>query len=60
MKIKWEIDDGYVGKSRPHFCTIPDEEFEGCESERERNEIIDSWVQTEFENNISYYWVIDE
>jgi len=29
MKIRWEVEDGYVGRSRPHYITVPDEDLEG-------------------------------
>ena len=57
MKIKWQVEDGYVGKARPQYTTIPDEDFKGM-SEEEREQYIEDWVQNEFENNISYGWEI--
>ncbi len=59
MRIKWEIDDGYGGKSRPHFLTIDDADFEDMTPE-EINTEIDEAVQNEFETKISPYWKIVE
>jgi hypothetical protein len=55
MRIQWEVDDGYVGKSRPHFLTIPDDELDGL-SETDQNEIIEGYVQSDFENKVAFYW----
>jgi hypothetical protein len=55
MRIKWEVDDGYAGKSRPHFLEIDDEELEGLDDD-ERKEFIDEQVRYAFEDKINYYW----
>lgn len=56
MEITWEVEDWYCGKSRPHHTTIPDEEFEDCETEEEREQLIEDWIQEEFKQKIS--WII--
>jgi len=33
MRIQWEIEDGYVGKSRPHYVEVPDDELDGFDEE---------------------------
>jgi len=48
MRVQWEVQDGYAGKSRPQFTDIPDEELEGL-SEEERQLVIEDYVQSEFE-----------
>lgn len=55
MKIRWEVEDGYCGKSRPHYTEIPDEDLEGLEGE-ELEQFIWDWIQEEFDNEISFYW----
>jgi len=57
MRVTWEVEDGYVGKSRPHFFEIDDEELAECETEEERQQLIEDYVQTEFDNIISWYIV---
>ena len=57
MRIRWEVEDGYVGKDRPHYTDIPDSEIEDLEGEELEN-YIEEWVREEFEQNISYYWDI--
>lgn len=59
MRIRWEVEDGYCGKSRPHYIEIPDEELEGF-TEEEQNAIIEDWVREEFEQMISFYWEREE
>ena len=60
MKIRWEIGDGYVGKSRPQYTTIPDSEFEHADTKEEIHEIIQTWVDHDFHENITYDWDIDD
>ncbi len=50
MKITWEIEDGYVGKSRPQYTTVDDDELALCETEQEREQLIEEAVQYDFEN----------
>ena len=54
LKITWEVDDGYVGKSRPQFAIIPEDELEGYDDPEEREEFINEWVQDEFEMSIGW------
>lgn len=54
MRVRCEIDDGYVGKSRPHYTDIPDEELEGLTKD-EKQELIYEYVQDDFEQAVSWY-----
>lgn len=56
MKVKWEVEDGYVGKSCPHFTDVPDDELEECETEEEKGDLIDSYIKEDFEQKITYHW----
>jgi len=56
MRITWEVEDGYAGKSRPQYTEVPDVEIEACESEDEENELINEYIQRDFEMKISYSW----
>ena len=53
MKVIWEVSDGYVGKSRPQYANIADEDLEGL-SEQEKMDFIEEFIQQEFENNIGW------
>lgn len=55
MKIRWEVEDGYAGKSRPHYTEIPDEELEDM-TDQEQEDFIEQWVSEEFAKKISFYW----
>lgn len=57
MKVIWEISDGYCGNAE-HEIEIPDEEFEGCNTE-EIEEIINDTVRNEFEQTVSFEWRIE-
>lgn len=56
MKIRWQIDDGYTGGSRPQSFEISDDELLECESVEEAERLIEDETQTEFEQNTSWYW----
>ena len=55
MIVTWEVEDGYCGGSRPHKTKIDNEELEDCETEEERNQVIDEIIQNDFEQRISWY-----
>ena len=59
MKVIWEVEDGYVGKSRPQTTEIPDEDFEpykedGKIDEEVKQQIIEDYVQDDFNQIISW------
>lgn len=54
MKIRWEVEDGYVGKSRPQQTVIPDDEIAQCNTPEERERLIEDYVREDFQNKISY------
>ena len=53
MKITWEVEDGYCGKSRPQKTEIDDEALEGLNQEEIENYIYDR-VQEDFDQRISW------
>lgn len=53
MKITWEVEDGYVGGSRPQSVTIPKEELEGLEG-LAREHLIEAYIQDSFEQTVSW------
>lgn len=52
--ISWQVEDGYAGGSRPHSTKIPQDEWDDCETEEEKNELIEDYVQHDFEQTISW------
>ena len=54
MKITWEVEDGYIGKSRPQYTKIDDSELAHCQTEEEKEEFIEMCIQEDFEANISW------
>lgn len=54
MKVFWEVDDGYVGKSRPQVTIVPDDELTECVNDDEREQLIRDYVQEDFEMNITW------
>jgi len=55
VKITWQVDDGYGGPSRPQFTEVDDEELQECETEEERQQLIEDTVQVDFENKITWH-----
>ena len=63
MNITWEIEDGYVGKSRPQHTKVPDDEIRECERVSEATNLIYSYIDDDFYNNINWclsYEIEDE
>ena len=54
MIVYWEVEDGYVGKSRPQSTEISDEDLDACETEEERERLIEDCIQEDFEQNITW------
>jgi hypothetical protein len=59
ITIKWEVADGYVGKSRPQTTVFnTEDEFDNDEweelDEDSKREAIECAVQQDFENRISF------
>lgn len=55
MIVRWQVSDGYVSGDRPQTTNIPDEELEECETEEERKELINDYIQNDFEQRISWF-----
>jgi hypothetical protein len=55
MIIKWEIEDGYAGGSRPHTTEIPDNILAECDTEFDKEMLIEGYVQADFDHRISWH-----
>ena len=53
MKVTWEVEDGYVGKSRPQTTEIPDEDLEGLD-EAQKEKVIAEAIQEDFDSKITW------
>ena len=54
MIVNWEVEDGYCGKSRPQSTEISDDDLDACETEEEREFLIEDCIQEDFERNITW------
>ena len=54
MKITWEVEDGYCGKSRPQHTIIDDDELAYCETEEDREKLIEDTIHGDFIQNITW------
>ena len=56
IKVVWEIDDGYAGGARPHYTYIPFEDWDECETDEEKETLVQEYVEQDF-LNITWYVV---
>jgi len=54
MEISWEVEDGYVGGSRPQSFLIDDDEIQECETEQDALKLIEEYTQDDFESKITW------
>ncbi len=56
ITVKWEVADGYVGKSRPQRTIVDTDDAYEWEkmTDDEKREWIQDQVQQDFENRISF------
>lgn len=54
MKIKWEVSDNYIGKSRPQYLNIDEDKFEDCETFDEAMDLLFDAVKEDFFEKIDY------
>lgn len=54
MRITWEIEDGYVGRSAPHYTEVDDDELDECETDEEREELISETVHEDFLRTVTW------
>ena len=54
MEIKWQVNDGYTGKRRPHTTEIPDRYLDDCKTDQERQDTIDAYIKEDFYDRISW------
>ena len=54
MIVKWQTNDGYCCGTRPHEMHLREEDLLGCETEEERMSLIEDYVQTAFEDTITW------
>lgn len=55
MKIIWEVDDGYVGGSRPQTTEIDEWDIENCDDIDEAMQMIDDEIKADYNQKISWY-----
>jgi acetyl-CoA carboxylase carboxyltransferase component len=55
MIVTWEVDDGYVGPSRPQKTEIPKCDIKDCENVEEALQMIDDMIQEDYEQKINWY-----
>ena len=48
-EVRWEVDDGYSGKSRPQYTYIPNDEIDACETQDELNLLVDVYINHDFQ-----------
>lgn len=56
MKITYQLDDGYVGPSRPHYVEVDDYSLAECETPEEVENLIGEYVREHMEQRIIPHW----
>lgn len=56
MKVKWNVDTGYVNREPPREVDIPDEDLEDL-SPDEQERVIADYIEEDFRNTITWYRV---
>lgn len=54
MKVRWEINDGYMGGSRPHETEVDDDDLAECETEQEKENLIEEYVHEDFLRTVTW------
>ena len=55
IKVRWEVDDGYAGGSRPQMCAVELDDFQHCDDESAVRDQLSEIIQDEFTNRISWF-----
>lgn len=55
MRVTYEVEDGYVGGSRPIYCTIDDDEILECEDKESMIQFIEDCIQEHYEQHITWW-----
>ena len=56
IEVRWEVDDGYAGKTRPQHTRISIADIMDCSSDDEVRTLIDDAIKEDFEQKISAYY----
>ena len=54
MEIEWEVEDGYIGGSRPQSLTLISDDFENCKTVEDAMEVVNEAVQEDFRQTVTY------
>ena len=54
VEVTYEVEDGYVGGSAPHYVSIPREDWDETPAE-DRRALAEQMVREDFQQNISWY-----
>ena len=54
MIVNWKTNDGHCCGTRPHKIHLREEDLAECETEEERMSLIEDYVQTAFEDTITW------
>jgi len=52
--VRWQVDSGYVGNPRTHTTRIYRQDYDNCETDQEREQLIADSIQDDFLQKISW------
>ena len=55
IDIRWNVEDGYAGGSRPQYTRFNLWDFDGLETEHQVREYIEDVIFDDFRQRISFY-----
>ncbi len=55
IEITWQVSDGYAGGAAPQYTTIPRDDWDACETDAERQELINYSVNEDFLEKVSWH-----
>lgn len=56
MRVRYDIEDGYMGPDAPQYVEISDDDLIDCDTPEERAQLISDEVQFHFDQNVYPYW----
>jgi hypothetical protein len=54
VTVRWQVDDGYVGGTRPQRTQVDTEDFQHCKTEEDVRNVLDEIIEEEMRTRIGF------
>jgi hypothetical protein len=54
IKVRWSVDDEYLGGTRPHYSKVDIGDFQHCETEQQVRDTLYELIREDFEQRIGF------